>query len=131
MISTSFQVIVDEYLSQPPNHQFSMLIDKPFNKIYNASIIRDFIYKLSATLDPMRSDGIYKIRLNAIEENGPQTLLRWSNASLSGKKCDKNRIEQIQSQMIVLKSNLNKSDKVKLVFERGMGKEFHVRKVCK
>lgn len=138
MASTSFQVIVDEYGNNVPNHQFTMIIDKPMDRLTkNASNIRDFIYKLNTALDNSNKvDGMFKIRLNAIEENGPtQSIVRWSNVTISGKRCDQARLKQIYALMVAklnfVQVGTPAREKVKIAFERIMGPEFHIRKVNK
>uniref|UniRef100_A0A914H6M4 Peptidase S72 domain-containing protein n=1 Tax=Globodera rostochiensis TaxID=31243 RepID=A0A914H6M4_GLORO len=136
--SVPFQVIVKEHTSrEKPTHSYSLLLDVPLVRfLEQPQFLREFVYRLGASIHRISESEAAgesaklariatEIQLEELLDNGGgQTLLKWSNATLSRKICDDRQINATRDRMMH-----HSSERVRHDFVKTMGAKFHVRKV--
>uniref|UniRef100_A0A915E579 Peptidase S72 domain-containing protein n=1 Tax=Ditylenchus dipsaci TaxID=166011 RepID=A0A915E579_9BILA len=139
--SLPFQVRVEDTVTsfdQKPNHQFSMILEGSIDKFTSKpEVLRDFVYRLaqSVSSQPARQGGQYSLHSQPlamsvkidelVENSGAQTMLRWSNNTLSKKACQIKLINDTHKQMVTGRN----MERVRHEFKKQMGPQFHVRKI--
>ncbi|KAL3122797.1 hypothetical protein niasHT_009088 [Heterodera trifolii] len=137
--SVPFQVIVKEHSSrEKPTHSYSLLMDVPLERFLDQpQFMRDFVYRLGASVhrisdaEATAEGGDRMARIASeiqveelLDNGGHQTMLKWSNATLSRKTCDDRQINATRDRMMHAST-----ERVRHDFLKAMGSKFHVRKV--
>ncbi|KAL3122799.1 hypothetical protein niasHT_009090 [Heterodera trifolii] len=139
--SVPFQVIVKEHSSrEKPTHSYSLLMDVPLERFLDQpQFMRDFVYRLGASVhrisdaEATAEGGDRMARIASeiqveelLDNGGHQTMLKWSNATLSRKTCDDRQINATRDRMMHAST-----ERVRHDFLKAMGSKFHVRKVSR
>ncbi|KAI6192858.1 Peptidase S72 domain-containing protein [Aphelenchoides fujianensis] len=103
------------------NHVFEVLMDTNIQKYRDQpALLATFAHRLAKTVGGRPSE----VLIESLEEAGSQTLLKFSNNSLSKKSCANASIDDLRFKMVTRKSQAVMNE-----FRKAMGADFHVKKV--
>ncbi|KAI6192508.1 Peptidase S72 domain-containing protein [Aphelenchoides fujianensis] len=103
------------------NHVFELLMDTNIQKYRDQpALLATFAHRLAKTVGGRPSD----VLIESLEEAGSQTLLKFSNNSLSKKSCSNASIDDLRFKMVTRRNQVVINE-----FRKAMGADFHVKKV--
>ncbi|KAI6185142.1 Peptidase S72 domain-containing protein [Aphelenchoides fujianensis] len=103
------------------NHVFEMLMDTNIQKYRDQpALLATFAHRLAKTVGGRPSE----VLIESLEEAGSQTLLKFSNNTLSKKSCSNASIDDLRFKMVT-----RRNQQVINEFRKAMGADFHVKKV--